>query len=199
MCLLKALCVAIVASVIPAQIAYAASPEMASKLKDRICSLNKEQWVEQETVDREVGQTPAYDTHHAVCVLEFVTSGYWFKIEHRKSVYVSRNFGWSETKEDSLMIMVVLIECFDEQSPVQLPRWIVEDRQTKGRATFGVRDTFGPGIEGKDHFFLPSNSPELDPCIAEACDPVGEQYTLQWQDFYDHVLQQTGSYLNIPF
>lgn len=193
---LKALCVAVATLLISTQVAIATSPEVASKLRDHVCSLNKEQWVEPETVDKEAGEKPAYDTQHTTCAFEFVYQGHWFKVEHRKAVHVSRNFGWSETREDLLIVMVVLIESLDAQNS-ELLRWTVEDRRTKGRATFGVRDTFGPGTKSKDHFFLPSKDPELDPCVAGACFPVREHLAEQWQDFYNLALRQTDEYLKI--
>ena len=195
---LKALCVAIATLILSTQVVRAAPAEVAGKLRDHICTLNKEQWVEPETVDKEAGEKPAYDTHHTTCTIEFVSEGRWFKVEHRKAMHVSRNFGWSEVRGDSLLIMVVLIEGMDMVSS-ELPRWTVEDRQTKGSATFGVRDTFGPGMASKDHFFLPSKNPELDPCVAEACFPTGEHLAEQWQDFYDQTLRQTGEYLKASF
>lgn len=193
---LQALCVAIATLITSTQIAVATSPQEARKLRDHICTLNQEWWVESETVDTELGMKPAYDMHHTTCAYEFVSLGQWFKIEHRKAVYVSRNFGWSEVKEDSLIVMVVLIENLDTPNS-ELLRWTVEDRQTVGNATFGVRDTFGLGTKSKDHFFLPSNSPELDPCVAEACFPTGEHLRPQWQDFYNQLVRRAGEHLKI--
>lgn len=139
-------------------------------------------------VDESLGHVPAYDIHHTRCTLRFVADGRWHGIEYRQAVHVSRRWGWSEVRDDSLSVMALQVEGIDVVSDIY--RWVMADRGCRGRVSFAVRDRVG-AVSTADHFYLPPEDDADsggDGCVGDACNPVGLQTRDQWQQFYELIL-----------
>lgn len=177
----------IAATVAGGAAAQAVSLSVVHTVRDMACAQEKERWQEAEMVDESLGHKPAYDVHHTVCVLQFVASGRWHKIEYRHTLHVSRRWAWSEVRDDSLSVMMLQVEGIDVASDIY--RWVMADRGCRGRVSFAVRDIFG-GVSTTDHFYLPPEDDGhsgMDGCVGDACSPVGLQNRDQWQQLYELV------------
>jgi hypothetical protein len=166
----------------------AASPSVVHTVRNIACAREKEQWQEAEMVDESSGEKPAHAVHHTICVLQFVVGGRWHRIEYRHALHVSRRWGWSEVRDDSLTVMILQVEGIDVASDID--RWVMADRGCRGRASFAVRDMVG-GVSTTDHFYLPPEDDGhggVDGCVGDACRPVGLQHRDEWQKLYELVL-----------
>lgn len=165
-------------------------------LRDRICALGTEQWVEPETTDAKLASDIAYDDHHATCSVQFIARGRWYSFEYRRKLHVSRKWHWSETTEE-LTVLVIDVDALDAQDGQLMPTQVMYDRDIDGVVDFGSRGTFG-GAGTTEHFYRPSGSAESADrlCVAEACDPVGRQFVDLWQGRYDHSVEAALAYLD---
>lgn len=169
-------------------IAQAASPSVVHAVREIACAHSKEQWQQAETVDESLGEEPSYSVHHTVCDFQFVAGGRWHNIEYRHVLQVSRRWGWSEVRDNSLSVMILQLEGIDVASDIY--RWVMADRGCRGRVSFAVRDALG-AVSTADHFYLPPEDDAHDGgdgCIGHGCKPVGLQNRDQWQQFYELAL-----------
>ena len=184
------LCAALMGSLIAGTAASAASLDQIKTLAGRACAASEEAWEENRTVETKRGDVVVGVTYHRICTFEFVAGGSWYKFDYREHAFEARSAGYVDSFRSELGLLVLLVEAADIQNFHPPLRFVVSDREARGRAIFGTRDVLG-GAQVFEHFYLPAEDPKKDPlCTADLCLPVGERFAKEWQGLYDEAISR---------